>query len=422
MTEFLTLRSPDEARRILLDHLRPSTGSDEDLQTAAALHRITAHAIEAPHDLPEFARSTVDGYALVARDTFGVTGAQPAYLRLIGEVPMGAAPAFAVAAGTCAIIHTGGMLPVGADAVVMLETAQPIGTSDPTAVPGGDIEILKTAAPGDNVIRAGEDVRAGEVVIQAGREIRAQEIGGLMALGILSVAVRARPRVAIISTGDEVVEPHLRPQPGQVRDVNGQCLAALVADHGCEPVLFGIVPDEPGGLLSAARRALDDCDMLVITAGSSASTRDLTATTIQSLGSPGVLVHGLSIRPGKPTILGVCEGKPVIGLPGNPVSAFVVARLFVLPAASRLQGRQGLGSPPTVPALLSVNLASQAGREDWWPVKLEADLSKRAHQTAVPVFGRSNLIFNLVSADGLVRIPPDANGLEAGELVQVQLL
>jgi molybdopterin molybdotransferase len=278
---------------------------------------------------------------------------------------------------------------------------------------------MRAVAPGENVIMAGEDVRAGEVVLRAGREIRAQEIGGLAGLGVQSVHVRPKPRVGIISTGDEVVEPRVSPLPGQVRDVNAPCLAALIADHGGEPVQYGIVPDEPGRVQDVARRALQACDMVVITAGSSASARDLTAATIQSLGDPGVLVHGIGIRPGKPTILGACGGKPVIGLPGNPVSAFVVASLFVMPAVAHLLGRSERQSRPAIAARLSVNLASQTGREDWWPVTLEADALQPGGWLAVPVFGRSNLIFNLVKADGLIRIAPQVTGLESGELVQV---
>lgn len=422
MTEFLKLQSPEEARRLLLAAMPPPALREEDVSTASSLHRINARAVLAPHALPEFARSTVDGYAVIARDTFGANAAQPAYLTLVGEVRMGGAPGFAVSTGTCALIHTGGMLPEGADAVVMLETTQSVDVGERERLPGGEVEILKTVAPRENVINVGEDVTAGQVVLDVGREIRAQEIGGLMALGLQTIRVRARPRVGIISTGDEIVEPRERPRPGQIRDVNAHCLAALVADHGCEPVQFGIVRDDAGRLESVCRAALLDCDMLVITAGSSASARDLTAATIQSLGSPGVLVHGVSIRPGKPTILGVCEGKPVVGLPGNPVSAFVVARLFVLPAASWLLGRMGPPPPPTVGARLSVNLASQAGREDWWPVTLEEAAPALPGFRAVPVFGRSNLIFNLVAADGLIRIPSDANGLDAGDLVQVELL
>ncbi len=420
MPEFLKLLPPDAARKLLLENMARLEAPGEEVNTATALHRIVARAVVAPHALPEFARSTVDGYALVARDTFGASGSQPAYLAAVGEVAMGAAPSLQVVSGTCALIHTGGMLPDGADAVVMLENTQRIGAAGIGRQSEPEIEVLKTTAPGENCIAVGEDVTAGQTVLEAGREIRSQEIGGLMALGIVTVRVKKKPQVAIISTGDELVEPHLSPQPGQVRDVNGSCLAAMVADVGGDPIQFGIIPDHPAQLAEVARKALQLCDMVVITAGSSASARDLTAATIRSLGMPGVLVHGINIRPGKPTILAVCEGKPVLGLPGNPVSAFVVARLFVLPAIAHLLGQRLVGAPATIPARLAVNLASQAGREDWWPVKLQGDPTDSQGRVAVPVFGRSNLIFNLVSADGLIRVPSDLNGLEAGDPVQVE--
>ena len=287
MAEFLKLLPPEEARTLLLDQMAVLVAHEEEVSTASALHRITALPIRAPHALPEFSRSTVDGYALMARDTFGASGTQPAYLEVVGEVAMGASATFALRARTCALIHTGGMLPVGADAIIMLENTQRIGAAISDALPGREIEVLKAVAPGENVIGVGEDVVAGQTVIEAGREIRAQEIGGLMALGLTSVRVRKKPRLAIISSGDEIVEPDVNPKPGQVRDVNAQCLAAMVADHGSDPILFGIVPDEPGRLLAAARRALEECDVVVITAGSSASTRDLTAVTVQALGSSG---------------------------------------------------------------------------------------------------------------------------------------
>jgi molybdopterin molybdotransferase len=252
--------------------------------------------------------------------------------------------------------------------------------------------------------------------------MRPAEIGGLLALGITHVNVMRKIRVGLISTGDEVVDPSQSPRPGQVRDVNSYTLSALVQKSGGDPIRYGIVPDKFEVLKDAAARALLECDIVSITAGSSASTRDMTADVIRSLGEPGVLVHGINTRPGKPTILGVCNGKPVIGLPGNPVSALVNGYLFVVPLIEKLLGI--LPRPkPTVQARLTVNLSSQAGREDWWPVKLIVNRkSKIENYDADPIFGKSNLIFTLAAADGLLRIPPDATGLSAGELVEVYLL
>jgi molybdopterin molybdotransferase len=414
MPEFLNLLPPMKALDLLFKqlHLHPHA---EEIATADALRRVLVMPVIASTPLPPFARTTVDGYAVRARDTHGASESLPAYLALAGEVSMGSAPDLSLQAAQCALIHTGGMLPDGADAVVMLENTQNARL--------GEVEILKAVAVGENVIAEGEDVRNGEQVIPAGVALRAAEIGGLMALGITRVRVGRRPYVGILSSGDEVVSPELETKPGQVRDVNAYTLSALVQEAGGIPRRFGIVPDQEDALQSAAGKALAECDLLVITAGSSASTRDLTAQVIGKLGSPGVLVHGVNVRPGKPTILAVCDGKPVIGLPGNPVSALVIASLFVTPVIRALQGEQMPRPRPRVSANLTVNLASQAGREDWIPVRLVEQPQQGAERRflADPVFGKSNLIFTLARADGYVRIEPDATGLSAGDSVEVIL-
>jgi len=240
-----------------------------------------------------------------------------------------------------------------------------------------------------------------------------------MALGITEIEVTRRPRLGIMSSGDEVIPPQLSPAPGQVRDVNAYTLSALVEIAGGIPVLYGIIPDTQPAMLEAASLARDECDVVVITAGSSASTRDLTAIVINQLGKPGVLVHGVNVRPGKPTILAVCDGKAMIGLPGNPVSALVIASLFVVPVVRKLLGEKHSGFRSMIPARLSINLSSQAGREDWIPVQL---IDTPEGYQAIPIFGRSNLIFTLVRADGLIRIPPNATGIPAGTLVEVILM
>lgn len=411
MPEFLTLLPPDDARRLLLDAMGESHPESEVIDTAQSLGRVTAAPVVAPHPLPEFPRSTVDGYAVCAHDTFGASDSLPAYLRLVGEVPMGAAPTFSLQPGQAALIHTGGMLPHGADAVVMLEYTQPAGADE--------IEIQRAVADGENILRIGEDVAQGQVVLPAGHRIRPAEVGGLMALGIIELRVVKKVRVGLISTGDEVIPADARPHPGQVRDINSHTLAALVKQAGGEPVHYGILPDRFEALAQASAQALMECDMVVITAGSSASTRDMTAAVIDQLGAPGVLVHGINTRPGKPTILGVCNGKAVVGLPGNPVSALVNGVLFVVPVIEKLLGLPQDGPRASVQARLTVNLASQAGREDWWPVRLVAD---GADWLAEPVFGKSNLIFTLAAADGLLMIPADATGLNAGSRVDIFLI
>jgi molybdopterin molybdotransferase len=330
---------------------------------------------------------------------------------------MGSAAQFSLLPTQCGLIHTGGMLPPGADAVVMLENTQ-------VAQPG-EIEILRAAAVGENVINIGEDVQEGEIVIPKGSLLRAAEIGGLLALGITQIQVTRQAKIGIISSGDEVVPPDVEIKTGQVRDINSYTLSALVERTGAKPKRYGIISDDEASLLEATSRALDECDLVVITAGSSASSRDLTAQVIDSLGQPGVISHGVNVRPGKPTILAVCKiagskfAKPVIGLPGNPVSALVIAILFVEPVIDYLHGFQIPRIRSRVQARVTINLASKAGREDWVPVKL---IPQEDKISAEPIFGKSNLIFTLARADGLLHIPPQATGLNSGDEVEVLLL
>lgn len=412
MPEFLRLLPPAEALSRWLtafpDRPRPGT---ETLPTAESLGRVLAFAVVAPELLPSIPRATVDGYAVRAVDTFGASPGLPAYLVVVGEVHIGTTPSLHLSSGQAALIHTGAMIPDGADAVVMLEDTQMARETE--------VEILKPAAPGQNVIQAGEDLKPGDVAIEAGVRMRPQEIGGLMALGVTSVEVVRRPRVAILSTGDEVVPPESTPLPGQVRDVNSYTLSALVERAGGDAIRYGILPDRLEVLLKASRRAHAESDLVLLTAGSSVGGRDLTAEVIRALGPPGVIVHGVSTRPGKPTILAVCSGVPVLGLPGNPVSAMVIAGVFVTAALRRLTGEHDPLVTPTVTARLSINVASEAGREDYVPVRLRISADGLM---ADPVFGRSNLIYTLVRASGLIRIPPEVTGLPAGSQVEVRLL
>lgn len=411
MPEFLNLLPPREALAKLMSALPPVVPQGEFVPTTQSLGRILRGGVIAPEPLPGFSRSTVDGFAVRAADTFGASESLPAYLPLVGEVPMGGAPDFSLPRGAAAAIHTGGMLPEGADAVVMLENTQ-------QARPG-ELEVLRAVAVNENILKAGEDVAVGQEVLPAGARLRPAEIGGLMALGFTETEVVRRPKIGILSSGDEVVPPESRVRPGQVRDINSFSLSALIEEAGGEPLRYGIIPDRAEDMESVLRKALRECDAVVVTAGSSASTRDLTAEVVNRVGSPGVLVHGVNVRPGKPTILAVCDGKAVIGLPGNPVSALVIAGLFVTPVVDHLLGRSDRRKAAKTQAVLAVNLASQAGREDFVPVKL---IEGQGGWTADPIFYKSNLIFTLARADGLVRIPADANGLPAGALVEIELL
>jgi len=406
MPELFKVHTPPDAWNLFNRHFGPIVKT-ERIPTADALDRVLGEAIQSPQDLPEFARSTVDGYAVNAADTYGASPGLPAFLAVVGEVPMGQAAAVHVGVGETALVHTGGMIPPGANAVVMVENTQRVDASS--------IEVMQPVSEGQSVINVGEDIRQGAPVLAAGRRLRPQDLGGLLALGITEITVAQRPRIGIVSTGDEVVAPGQPVGPGQVRDINSYTLAALAMRVGGLPVIYGIVPDDRPALEEVAARAWRECDLVVFSAGSSVSYRDMTADVISGLGQPGVLVHGVSVKPGKPTILAVCDGKPIFGLPGNPVSAMVIFDLFITPT---ILAMLGAGAPPQqrVRARLARNIASDTGREDYVPVRLE---EREGEPWAVPVFGKSNLIYTLVNAEGTIKVALDSNGVRAGEWVMV---
>lgn len=407
-SEFFNVQPVQDALAMLFAAWTPQI-TQESIDPRQALGRILAAPAHSPIDLPTFQRSSMDGYAVRATDTFGASQSLPAYLKVVGSVAMGTQAEMTLESGQAIEIHTGGMLPAGADAVVMIERTQPIGEDE--------IEVLAPVAPGENVIQVGEDVAQGDEILPAGHRLRPQDIGGLLAVGVLAVQVAARPRVGILSGGNELVTPEEAPGPGQIRDINAHTMAALVEQAGGRPVLLGIARDELDDYLRLARTGFEQSDMLVMTAGSSVSVRDLTRQVINSLGSPGVLQHGLAVRPGKPTLLALCDNKPVIGLPGNPVSALLVARQIVMPGIKRALG---LVSQPraTIHARLGANIASTTGREDSVPVRL---VEQDGQLVAEPVFGKSNLIYTLVNADGLIQVGLNNTGIKAGEPVEVIL-
>jgi molybdopterin molybdotransferase len=400
--EFFTARTVSEA----LAEFRPARRTAvESVALADLLRRVPAAEVAAPVALPGFARSTVDGFAVRAADTYGASEGLPSYLELAGAVRMGAAPGVAVPPGGCVAVPTGAAMPDGADAVVMVEyTAETM---------RGTIEVTRPVAPGAGLVRADEDVAAGAVLVAAGRPLRAPELGLLAAAGVTSAKVHARPRVAIISTGDEVVPPSTaRLAAGQVRDATSSALAGLVLDAGGDPLPAGIVPDERGALVDALSRVLGHADLVVVSAGSSVGARDETAGAVGALGE--IWCHGLAIKPGKPTLLAECAGVPLIGLPGNPLSALVVFRLVGVPLVWRLAGCEMPPREPNERAHLSRDLPSAAGRLDVVQVALRDGLAE-------PLFGPSALLSVLTRADGYIVVPEPATGLSGGSEVEVVL-
>ena len=381
----------------------------EHVETARATGRVLAEPVRAREDLPGFSRSTMDGYAVRAASTFGSSEANPAYLQVAGAIAMGASPDFEVGPGEAVKISTGGMLPAGADAVVMVEHIEEV---DPTT-----IEVYKSVAPGQHVILAGEDYPQGETVLAAGRKIRAPEAGLLAAVGRESVRVFRQPVIAIISTGDEIVSTRQVPGPGQVRDINSYSLAGMVTESGGCPQPHGIVKDNFKALEQACLQALAQCDMVMLSGGSSVGTRDFTIEVINALPDSKLLVHGISISPGKPTILATVGGKPVWGLPGHVVSAMVVFEKIVKPFINRISGlATPLSAPRGIPARLSRNIPSAQGRVDFVRVHL---VEQDGSLLAEPLLGKSGLINTMVAADGLVEIDSDTEGLDEGAPVVV---
>ncbi len=369
--------------------------------------RVPCEPIPAPAPLPGFDRSSVDGFAVRAQDTYGASDAIPAYLEVSGSVAMGAAANDNVAPRGAIAVPTGGALPDGADAVVMIEHTQP-------AMPG-TIEVLRPVAPGEGIVRQDEDVVAGEAIAGPGRPLRAQDVAMLAACGVVDVPVHAAPRVAIVATGDEVVAPDtVKLGPGQVRDALSVSIGTLVRDAGGEPQPPMIVSDDAGALAAALERVIGTSDAVVVCAGSSVGARDETASAVAALPATEIYCHGLAIKPGKPSLLADSDGIPVIGLPGNPRSALVVFRLIGMPLIRRVGGWTAEHHSPTTRGRLARDLPSAAGRLDVVQVRIDAG-------TIHPLFGSSALLSVLTAADGYVIVPDDANGLPAGTEVDVIL-
>ncbi len=411
--EFFQVVSPEKAKEAIRGF--PALAA-ERLSSFEAVGRILAEEVRSPVHLPDFPRATMDGYALRAADSFGAGEAIPAYLDVVGAVPMGAAPAFPVRRGEAARILTGGMIPEGADAVVMEEfTSAP----DPET-----LEVRRPVAVGENVLGVGDDIRRGDPVLRAGARLRSQDIGALAGVGVTSVAVRRRPLVAILPTGDELIDPRETPRTGEVRDINRFSLAAGVIEAGGTPETEAILPDDLAVIRERLERAVRRADVVLISGGSSMGLRDYTVEAIDSLGEPGVLVHGISVKPGKPTIIGRVRRdggeKAVIGIPGHPVSALMIFHAFVRPILRQLSGEatRAEAAPEALPATLSRNVASAPGREDMVRVSIErGDGGRLAH----PLMGNSAMISTMTRADGYIVVPLEAEGLPAGAPVRVHL-
>ena len=418
---FFRVVTTDEARARIAAFAPVGT---ETIAVAKALGRVLAGDLAAAVDLPHFHRANMDGYAVRAQDTFGASASIPAYLRLAGTIEMGSQAKRPLGKGEAMRIATGGMLPPGGDAVVMIEYTEEMSgaTVSDGSASGAAVEVHRSVAPWENVLRVGEDIAKGEPIFARGRRLRARDLGALTGVGITRVRVFRRPRAVLISTGDEIVAPDATPRPGQVRNINAYSLIAMATEAGVTVTDFGVLRDRRDALQKALARALARHDVVVISGGSSVGAKDITLDVIRSFARSEIIFHGISVAPGKPTILARALGKPVLGLPGHPQSALVIFDIFGAPLLRVLGGEDPatVFTPArTVRARLSQNVASQPGREDYIRVTVA---QRDGQRIAEPLPGKSGAIFNLVKADGLVRIAANAEGLEAGAEVEVILL
>ena len=404
---FFKVKTSEEVFEIIKDFAL-TTG--ESISLGTALGRVLSKDIISPENLPGFYRSSMDGYAVRAKDTFGATESLPALLDVVGEVIMGQASTMSIESGQAIKISTGGMIPAKADGVVMVEYCHSLDKDT--------IEVNRAISPLENVIQPDDDIKKESVVLGQGHVLRAQDLGVLAGLGISQVSVHKRPRIAIISTGDEVVPIDQNPLPGQVRDINSYTLNAFCQQAGAEPILLGLCGDDFGQLRNMVEKGLSDADSVWISGGSSVGTRDLTLKVFESFDNMELLVHGISISPGKPTIIVRIGSKAIFGLPGHTASAMVVAEVFLSKFLSRISGEENLSkrSHSQVEAQLNRNIESASGREEYIRVRLT---KKGEKLMAEPIFGKSALISTLVEADGLIRVDRNSEGLYEGQMVKV---
>ncbi len=383
----------------------------EKIPVSESFSRVLARDIVAQKDMPGFKRATMDGYAVVASSTFGASESGPAWLDIAGTILMGDIPDFSIESGQAAKISTGGMLPKGADSVVMVEHTQQVDKLS--------VEIYKSVAPLQHVIDASEDFAKNETVLSKGTFIRPQEEGLAAGLGFAQIETYKIPKIGIISSGDEIIPIEEEPLPGKIRDINSYTLSGFISEAHAIPIRYGIIKDDPDALKKAVEKALEETDMVLISGGSSVGTKDFTVDVLSALPETDILVHGMSVSPGKPTILAKSGRKPVWGLPGQVVSAMVVLKIVVIPFLNRLKGLETLDRVIRIRAKLTRNISSAQGRRDFIRVMLE---KKEDYLLAKPVLGKSGLIKTMIHADGLLEIGDHVEGLEKDTLVDIILL
>lgn len=399
----LTVKTPEEVFEIIDNNFSAKVDTEE-ISIADSLGRIVAEDIICQEFIPNFTRSTVDGYAVISKDCFGCSESIPAILPITEEIEMGKMPKESLSKDTCMKIPTGGALPENADSVVMLEYTEDYGD--------GSVGIMKAPAPGANVIFKGDDKKPGDILLSKGCKIGSKEIGSLAAMGIRKIKVAKPLTIGVISTGNELIPSSETPQNGQIRNVNSDLLSAIALESGCSYIDYGIIRDEEDLLLTTVSKALDECNMVLLSGGSSAGEKDYAARVISEKGE--ILLHGIAMKPGKPTILGKALGKPIFGLPGHPVASYFVSKLFVCYAIKVLRGETK--KMIHAKAILTESIESNHGRAQYGGVFLE---NKNGKLFAHPVHSKSGLITTLAMTDGYYQIDNECEGIAKGDEIEV---
>jgi len=402
------VRSVEETASLMKEYFSDYPIQTETLPIEEAFNRIIAQEVRSKENIPLFDRSSVDGYAVKAKDTFGASEAMPAQLLFKGSVQMGETPDFQLEEGECAYIPTGGELPQGADGIVMVEYSEDF---------DGEILLQKSVSPGENVVYKGDDVKEGDLVLQPGKRLRPQDIAVLASLGYSRVEVQKKLKIAIISTGDEIIPITETPRGAQVRDINSYGVYASALRWGLEPVVKGIVRDDWDSLEKAMGEAVQEADIAVISGGSSVGNKDMTAKIIDGVGEPGIFVHGIAVKPGKPTILAKAKGKALVGLPGHPASAFMIFNTIVHKLVQVMEHSSGT-ERSRIQLKMKGKYPSNGGREEYLPVQV---VNEDGMLFAKPIFGKSGMISLMTRSDGYVIIPRGSEGLNDGQEVQVEL-
>jgi putative molybdopterin biosynthesis protein len=407
---FRKLLSFDEAKQLLKQAFSAKPVGVEQVSISEAHERVLAQDIVAPFDIPSFTRSTVDGYAVKAVDTFDASEDKPVSLKFCGHVAIGESPNVVVKNGLVAEIVTGAPLPEGADSVVMIEY---------TTRRGDNVFVHRPVSIGENLMAAGSDIRKNETVLKAGRFLGSREIGVLAAIGLTKVTVYRRPKVAVLSTGGEVVAPGESLPAGKIYDINAHALSAAVHEAGGEPLNLGIIPDKKDELTKALKNALGSADAVITSGGVSVGPKDFTPQVVDSLGKPGVIISGVAVKPGKPVTIAVVDGKPVFSLPGNPTSSLFMFNVFVRPVIIELAGRPE-EELPTLKAVTSQKMFPARGRRTFVMVNLAYDKNGGLIVRPVPT-GLSGAITTLAKADGFVEISEKQQFIDAGTKIDVYL-